>query len=646
MNEDPYNPSTPPQPPQAAPRQNWLLRGLLFIIKSGVRATITIIVSLTIMFIIMLYIIGNFADTTPSIENNSILHIDLTMNLVDTPPAMTLEQLLGEALGQEYIPTYSVRDLVSTIIRAKTDRRISGILISGSLQPMNYGASYPALRELKRALLDFKESEKPIYSYTLYPSARDLYIHTVADEAYINHTGSLLLPGLYSEPMFFANAMEKYGIGVQAVRVGEYKSAVEPFTRENLSDEAREAEQLLLDQLWAQLVSDIARQRELDTLELIRTLNDRPLFTADQAVELGLYDRSVTYNEMENVLNELTGEDAFGNMFKETDLLDYTLEKDLVTSPGTGPAVAVVYAEGVILNGYAEPTQAGEARIVEELRAARLNENVKAIILRVNSPGGSASASEMIQDELLSIKQQGLPVIVSMGGYAASGGYYISQTADKVYAHPHTITGSIGIYGLLFHLGEAAGKLGITFDEVKTNENSDIFSIAEPKTDEQIALIQSYLQEFYDEWMALVRTNRELGDEDIYEIAKGRVWSGVQAKTYGLVDELGDLYDAIEYAAETAGISENYVVRDYPQKQSPEDAIATALGLDVKVAQKLSALTREQQLQILSELSKTQHFSTSTTLKEQLRAIYTQLETLNQLNDPLNSYALMPFQYR
>lgn len=596
-------------------------RFLKFVFKNTIIAVASTLLSFVLILIILVAIVGSIASKTEPFPSKAILSVNLTMNLVDTPPSLDFEEIIKQVLDDAPVPEYGLRDVAETLRRAKDDRRIKGIYLHGSFRPSGYGCSYPVLQEFRSALEDFKSSGKLIIAYSVNPSLRDMYVMSTADEFYLNKAGVIQIPGLYSERMFYANAMEKYGIGVQVVRVGEYKSAVEPYTRSSMSKEAKEASQMLLDELWTQILGSLASSRELDPFEINNHIQRNPIILAEKAVEMGLCDKAITHNEIITRLVEIAEKKTDDGTYARIAFGKYVLEKDRFASSPTRDGVAIVYAEGAIVGGQGEDDQAGADRIIMNLREARNNPSVKAIVLRVNSPGGGATASKIIQDELLEVKKQGLPLIVSMGGYAASGGYLISQSADHIFSHPHTITGSIGIFGLLFNVGEGAAKLGITFDEVKTTQNADILSVSKPKTPLQLQIIQNFLKEFYDDWLITVAEYRKKPLGEIQRIASGRVWSGYKADQLGLVDELGGLFDAISYAAKAADL-EKYDVYDYPRKLSEEEALAEALGFGASVKKINSPI-----------VSKLENW-----LKQSI-------QTLNQFDDPIGAYVLSPIRY-
>lgn len=607
-------------------------------LKSVLWRLFTTVVSTVVSFFLVLVLIGVLIGSLSKkdiLPEKAVLEIDLSNQLTDAPRSGSLEVLIREMADSSGTGRHHLREMVESIRRAGQDSRVVGILLRGSSQPMDYASGFPVLQEMREALIEFRQTGKPVLAYTDEPNLRDLFLHSAASDALINQAGSVMLPGLYSEPMFFANAMDTWGIGVQTVRIGDFKSAVEPFTRTNLSKEAREASEALLLQIWNGVLAEIATGRGLDVKELHDRLAKNPILEAETAVEWGLYNRTTTLGALKKQLAELGAPDAKKGGYVKISLSEYI--QDGISPAGlkpvgpSKPSVAVVYAEGPIVDGWGDPDQVGSNRLADHLREAADDENVKAIVLRINSPGGSASASEIIQDELIRVKEAGKPVVVSMGTYAASGGYLIAQSADRIFVNPHTVTGSIGIFGLLLNIGEGASKLGITFDEIKTMPHSDLQGIARPKSDEQIALYQKNISDFYDRWISTIGQYRSIDEERIREIARGRVWSGRDAVELKLADEIGDLYDAIRYAANAANLSGEYDLLDFPAMKTQEEIVAEALGLPVAVAPVLKV------------------FNLPLIQPKRMSAVEAKIrgasKMVRSLNDPLSSYALCPLIY-
>lgn len=522
------------------------------------------------LFIGLLILISAVGEKTVGIEPDSYLVVDLSTNFTDAPPALDLGVLTGDKME-----VVQLRDATKAIRAAGTDRRIKGLLLTGSLMPDGLGSGYAALQELREALLDFKAAGKQVHAYLTYASTKDYYLASVADDIVLDPYGVVVMPGLATEPVFFAKAFQRFGIGVQVTRVGKYKSAIEPFVRDDLSPESRDQLQVLLDDIWRGILVDISTSRGISVADLQNLVDAEGMIRAEAAEAAGLVDR-VAYRDV--ILDELkaeTGRKGSQRPFKQIALQNYAVLVPEQGSHGAG-RIAVVYAEGDIVDGEGEWSQVGGDRFARELRRLRQDDGVKAIVLRVNSPGGSASASETIQREMRLAAEE-KPVVVSMGSYAASGGYWISTFSDRIFAEPATITGSIGVFGVLFDIQKLTGDLGISFDRVKTGKFADALSISRPKTEEELEILQRSIDWIYDQFVEKVSVSREMDRDKVHEIAQGRVWSGTEALRLGLVDELGGLDAAIKYAADQAEMSAGYRVTEYPRKKELGEAIAEFL---------------------------------------------------------------------
>jgi len=543
-------------------------------------------------------------DRTPALETGSYLVFDLDANITDAPPRVDFSVFSG---GENRPGVLQLRNVTRALRAAAADNRIAGVLLTGSLAPSGYGSGYAALKEVRAGLLDFKASGKPVKAYLTFADKKDYYLASVANEVVLDPYGMILLPGLASEPMFYAGAFEKFGIGIQVTRVGKYKSYVEPFTRKNMSPENREQVQKLLDDVWGSLVSDIAASRGLTPAAVQATVDAEGLIRAEPAKAGKLVDRIAYRDEIIDELKVATGRKG-KDSFKQISLVNYArIAPDPVDTarrgmpPARGSHVALVYAEGSIVDGEGEPGEIGGVKFARELRQLRQNDSIKAIVLRVNSPGGSASASEAIQREIR-LTRKVKPVIVSMGSYAASGGYWISAYGDRIFAEPTTITGSIGVFGIQFDVQKLTSNLGLTFDSVKTGKFADTLTISRPKTDEELAVFQRMVDWIYGEFVGKVADARHLKLDFVKEIAQGRVWSGTEAVKLGLVDEIGGLDSAIKYAARKAGLGSNYRLVEYPRRKefseeiadmvrriNPQGAHAEATGLVAQITQRVAA---------------------------------------------------------
>jgi protease-4 len=570
------------------------------------------------LFFGMLIVISALGERKVTVEDGSYLVLDLSANITDAPPLINFSALVGDK-----VEVIQLRAATKAIEMAASDNRIKGLLIVGSLQPEGFGAGYAALREVRRSLLDFKAAHKPIKAYLGDASTKDYYLASVADDIVMDPYGVILMPGLATEPMFFAGAFRKYGIGVQVTRVGKYKSAVEPYTRENLSPENREQLQKLLGDVWGDLLKEIAGSRRLKVAHLQKLVDDEGLIRADAAKQAGLIDRIAYRDVVLDELRQATGRTGPKEAFKQIALPAYAHFVPMTTEggrPAKAGRVAVVYAEGEIVDGEGSAGQVGGDKFSRELRRLRQDPDVKAVVLRVNSPGGSASAAEEIQREMRLIAQT-KPVVVSMGSYAASGGYWISAYSKRIFAEPTTITGSIGVFGILFDVKGLANNLGVTFDSVKTGRFADAMSISRPKTEAELAVIQRSVDWIYDQFVGKVAEGRKLDRKFVEQIAQGRVWSGVEAKQLGLVDELGGLDEALRYAARQAGLGGHFRVSEYPRKKELREEIAELL-------QRLHPAGAHAE-GVYGQL---------------LRRVSDEMRTLQAFNDPQGLYARLPVE--
>jgi protease-4 len=555
--------------------------------------------------------------------------LDLSVNIVDTPPQADGAALIASLTGDEVPAVWQLRQFTRVLREAARDERIAGVFIIGQFAPEGYGTGYAALREARAALIDFKASKKPVLAYLESASIRETYLASVADEFVLDPYGMVMLQGLASQPVHFAGALEKFGVGVQVTRVGKYKSAIEPFVRRDMSPESREQMQKLLDDLWSELRAGIATGRGLTPAQIQALTDSEGFIMPTLALESGIVDKLAYRDEVIDTLKARTGRKGQKEPFKQVKFASYaeSLGDDEPELPATPekPAggsqdgrIAVVYAEGAIVDGRGEFGEVGGERFAREIRRLRQDADVKAIVLRVNSPGGSATASEHIQRELRLAKQV-KPVVVSMGTYAASGGYWISAYSDRIFAEPTTITGSIGVFGLQFDIEKLAGNLGVTFDRVTTGRFADAVTIARPKTPEELAIVQKMVDWIYEEFVSKVAEARSIPRERVHEIAQGRVWSGAEALKLGLVDELGGLDAAIAFAAQKADLARGFEVTEFPRKKDLQELIAEMLDLEMPSG----AGGKGAIDQVVAEV------------RQELRA-------LNQFNDPRGIYARLP----
>ncbi|MBI5767922.1 MAG: signal peptide peptidase SppA [Verrucomicrobia bacterium] len=558
----------------------------------------------------------------PSIEKGSYLVFDLSTNLTDAPPPIDFGAMGG------HDDTLQVRTATRALHAAAKDDRIAGVFIAGDLRPAQFGSGYAALKEVRAALEAFKASGKPIRAYLTQSTTKGYYLASTATELAMDPYGLLLMPGLASEPMYYAGAFEKYGVGVQVTRVGKYKSAIEPFTRKEMSPESREQMQKLLDDVWAGVVGDIAASRKLAPNDVQAVVDAEGLIRAEAAKTARLVDRVAYRDEIFDELKAKTGRAGSKQPFKQIAIADYARQaKDDsgVASVGGktpvfggGGKIAVVYAEGEIVDGEGDFGEVGGSKFSRELRKLRQDGDVKAVVLRVNSPGGSATAAETIQREIRLMKKV-KPIVVSMGTYAASGGYWIAAYGDKIFAEPTTITGSIGVFGVQFDVKKLANNFGLTFDSVKTGKFADAVTISRPKTEDEMAVFQRLVDWIYGEFIGKVAEGRKLEKDEVERIAQGRVWSGAEAKKLGLVDEIGGLEAAIAHAAQKANLGSSYRVIEIPRSKELVEAIQEILEKVRPGNARVRGLTQQ--------------------VAERVEA---ELKMLRSFNDPQGLYARLP----
>jgi protease-4 len=566
---------------------------------------------------------------TPVMDRGAYIVFDLAANITDAPPAVDFSQFTGN-----HAATLQLRAVTRAIRAAKTDDRVAGILLKGALRPAGYGSGYAALKEVRAALLDFKASGKPVRAYLEAVTTKDYYLASAASDITLDPYGMIIMPGLASEPMFYTGAFEKFGIGVQVTRVGKFKAFVEPYTRKEMSPENREQTLKLLNDLWGALLDDIAQARSLNRENIQSVVDAEGIIRPEKAKAAHLVDRIAYRDEIIAELRKKTGPSANDKItFKQIEIAAYAkLTKEVIAakktatdevkSTGTGRGkVAIIYAEGSIVDGNGERGEIGGVKFAREIRRLRQDDTVKAIVLRVNSPGGSASASENIAREVR-LARQVKPVIISMGTYAASGGYWIAADGDRIFAEPTTITGSIGVFGLQFDVQKLANNLGFTFDAVKTGKYADAITITRPKTADELAIFQNMVDWIYGEFVGKVAAARKLKIEDVQEIAQGRVWSGAEAKKLGLVDELGGLDDAIQFAVTKAGLGKNYRLSEFPQKKELTETIG-------ELFERFNPDAHAQARGLIGQITtRLQH----------------DLATLKTFNDPQGIYARMPME--
>ncbi|HEX8015039.1 MAG TPA: signal peptide peptidase SppA [Flavobacterium sp.] len=462
-------------------------------------------------------------------------------------------------------------DVINAIEAAKTDDKIKGISILNDESSLGL-AQY---KDLRNALESFKKSGKFVWAYANTYSQKEYYLNSVANTIYLNPAGDLDFKGLSSEVMFFKDFQEKSGIHMEVIRHGKYKSAVEPFLENKMSDANREQITALLNSIWSTVVADISKSRNIPVTKLNEIADGLLARTPEMAKTAHLVDiiayEDVYHNAIKKAL-KVTGDDDYNKI----SILDYT--QNNVTTALTNTAtdqIAIIYAQGEIGSGEGDVNQIGEGSMRRSLQEARKNEDVKAIVLRVDSPGGSALTSDLIWREI-EITKKVKPVVVSMGNYAASGGYYIACNANKIFAEKNTITGSIGVFGVLPNFSPLANKLGINTEQVKTHENSANYSPFVPVDEKFKAFTLESVEHIYNTFVTHVAEGRKMTFAQVDAIAQGRVWSGTEALKIGLVDQIGGLNDAIAEAAKIAKVK-SYSTENYPEYEKDFNDLLSGL---------------------------------------------------------------------
>ena len=524
-------------------------------------ATITGVLICGFIFIILgVTMLAGFVASSESetiVMPNSVFTLELKGTVQERYQPSPVDQFF-----EDQISTYGLEDILNSIQKAKEDEQIKGIYLhTGALT-----CSTASLQAIHRALADFKQSGKFLIAYADMYTQGGYYLASVADKVIVNPVGSLSWHGLASETMFLKDFLAKIGVKMQIFRVGTYKSAVEPMTNTEMSPANREQTQAFLESTWKSIVSDVAASRNIsvDSLNLLADQN-MDLRPAEDYVRCGLADTLMYKDEVLSYLKSLAGLTEEDNL-QTLSLDEMTRVKSVTPKSKTRDVVAVYYAYGEIDNGSSYDEGINSEKVAKDLRDLRKDKNVKAVVLRVNSPGGSAYGSEQIWREVTLLKAE-KPVVVSMGDYAASGGYYISCAANKIVAEPTTLTGSIGIFGMMPDASELlTNKLGLHFDGVKTHKMADMGSMSRPFNAEESALMQQMVNQGYALFTKRCAEGRNIPLEELCKIAEGRVWTGSMAKELKLVDELGGLDTAIQLAAELGKVKD-YKLKSYPAKQ-------------------------------------------------------------------------------
>jgi protease IV len=555
-----------------------------------------VISSVIVVFIVIGIISSAFSDNERvNVKNNSVLHVKLDGPVIEREPKNEFAKITGfseeKKMGLDLI--------IENIHKAKDDERIKGIF----LEVENINAGMASVEEIRSALVDFKKSGKFIYAYGESYTQKGYYLASVADQVYLNPQGGLDFKGIGGQVLFFKRMLEKLDINVQIFRHGKFKSAVEPFDLEKMSEANRLQTLTYITALWNQMLNGISAERGVSVDELNTIASNLEIRNANDAVTRKLVDKTLYYDQVLAELNKKLGkkeneQPEFITLGKYADAgRSKSDEDDVLPSRNK---IAIVYAVGGIESGEGNDETIGSERIARAIREARKDSSVKAVVLRINSPGGSALASDVIWREVVLTKAV-KPFVVSMGDVAASGGYYIACAADVIVAEPNTITGSIGVFGLIPDAGTMlTEKLGITVDTVNTNKNSGIGSVLRPVSPLEAEVIQQGVEEVYTTFITRVADGRGMTLAEVDSIGQGRVWAGTDALRIGLVDTLGSLEDAIAIAARKAKLGDNYRLRKLPEMKDPfEDFLkgkseeASAALTEAFVVQQLSVFKEQ-----------------------------------------------------
>ncbi|MFD0749984.1 signal peptide peptidase SppA [Mucilaginibacter calamicampi] len=545
-----------------------------------VLATIVgVVLSFFVLILVFALVLGGIiasagGEKSTMVDNNSILYISIQKAIEERTPDNPLEGL--EFLGLGGDKSIGLKDILANIKKAKTDDKIKGIFLDESYMQSGQATT----EEIRNGLIDFKKSGKFVVAYSEIYTKGFYYLASVADKIYLNPKGMLEFDGFSSDVTFYKGALDKLGIEAQVIKVGTYKSAVEPYILTKMSDANRLQVNSYINSLYNHYLNGISVSRKINKDSLYKYADDLYIREPEDALKYKLVDGLKYKDEIIAELKKRTGTSA-KNDLHTVDVVDYTNapvgDKDDVSSN----RIAMVYASGEIAGGEGNDNSIGSETLSKALRKVRLDEKVKAVVLRINSPGGSSLASDVIWREVL-LTRKVKPVIVSMGDVAASGGYYIACAADSIYAQPNTVTGSIGIFAILPNMQKLLNdKLGITFDNVKTGKYADMGSVDRPLTADERAILQAQVNRGYFDFTKAVADGRHKTREYIDSIGQGRVWTGEQAIKIGLVDRLGSINNAVKSAAKMAKLKD-YRVVDYPDQKSVLKSLSSSFSAKIR----------------------------------------------------------------
>lgn len=546
---------------------------------------------LFVIFFLFSFALVSSIDTTESvsISNNSVLELELDYLV---PERSSYEPIVSFSIMPSIDKTLGLNDITKLITYAKEDSKIEGIYLN--LNNFEVGG-LSKINTIRRALVDFKTSNKFIIAHGNTINEKAYFLASVADSIYLTPTGNLEFNGFGFELTFFKNILDKLEIETQIFQYGKFKSATEPYRLEKMSSENREQLSKYLNSVYSDYISNISSSTDIDENRLKDISDNLEITSAEAAVDLGFINQLLYNDQIDSLIQKKINSYSKIKYVKAEKYI-YSIEN---LSPATTNRIAVIYAIGEIINSRGDEYSIGTENIIESIRKAKENKRIKAIVMRVNSPGGSPLTSDMIWREI-ELAANVKPFIVSMGDLAASGGYYISCSADKIVAEPTTLAGSIGVYGMIPNTNKFFNnKIGITFDRVETNKNS-IISLASPLSPQQKYLFQKQVDDIYFDFVNRVSMGRNMTFEEVDEIAQGRIWSGIDAKKIGLVDTLGGLDLALSIAAENAGITE-YKTVEYPTQKEAFEKIMDLFSSEIKNS--INNVTFEQPLNQIHKLA-------------------------------------------
>ena len=551
-----------------------LIKRIFQLIWKSINGLRKLVLNLFFFGLLAIVIVAVSVDDDVQVESGSALVLDLAGSVVEQKRQVDpIEAAMKSSKDNHGSDEILLADILNAIDNAAADERISAIVLDmGHLRLTGISK----LQSIGEALIRFKATGKPILATANWYGQNQYFLASFADTIYLNPQGSVELNGLSRYRQYYKSALDKLKINAHIFRVGTFKSAVEPYIRDDMSPAAKEANIELLNDIWASYAATVSSNRDikpeqlvLDAEDYLRELDKADGKSADMAINMGWVDELASAEAFRLKMIDTVGKATEGNSYKQVSLYDYQSLMSTQADLFIEDTVAIIVAKGTILNGNQAAGQIGGESTSKLLRKARFDDNVKAVVLRVDSPGGSAFASEQIRQEVLALKTAGKPVVVSMGSYAASGGYWISASADYIYATPTTLTGSIGIFGMITTFEDSLSSLGIHTDGVATSQWAGI-SVAKGLTPEIKSVIQRHIERGYHDFISLVAKERDMSLEEVDAIAQGRVWSGRKALELGLIDELGDLDNAVAKAAEMADLAE-FDSQIIEQELSPQE---------------------------------------------------------------------------